>query len=423
MLSDRHPEEGVRAEIGNIESIEGLRGVAVTLVVLFHYLVVRTPAAADPWNAFVSSHHALAVIVGNGYLGVDLFFLITGFLLVLPWARHAYHGRKPPSTKDFYIRRIRRIVPAYYVQLAVLLGVVMPILHGIGYWKRDIEFIGYNAVAHLLFLHYTTPISSASMSANGPLWTLALEAQYYVLLPLIAPRLVRAPFRWALALVAAAVAWRWLSLHDLGPLVRFEMGLGARWGLTEDIVRHLILTQLPGYLAHFALGILLGIAWLTLRRPDPGSRRDAGWSVVALAALGLLYWLYGMGGGAWTGTWTWLVTAALIAVAMFATVVRGVRIGDALLARGPLRFVGRVSYSAYLYHFPLLLVWNEWRVLDGDWASLPAYLAALALVSWLSYRFVEAPFMRRTARSGSARAQSHRERREDGEDLQQRHAP
>ncbi len=210
MLNDRHPEEGVRAEVGNIESIEGLRGVAVILVVLFHYLVVRTPAAADPWNAFVSRHHALAVIVGNGYLGVDLFFLITGFLLILPWARHAYHGKPPPSAKDFYIRRIRRIVPAYYVQLAVLLGVVMPILHGIDYWKRDIEFIGYNAVAHLLFLHYTTPISSASMSANGPLWTLALEAQYYVLLPLFAGRFVRAPLRWGLGLVAAAIAWRWL---------------------------------------------------------------------------------------------------------------------------------------------------------------------------------------------------------------------
>lgn len=422
MLNDRHPEEGVRAEVGNIESIEGLRGVAVILVVLFHYLVVRTPAAADPWNAFVSRHHALAVIVGNGYLGVDLFFLITGFLLILPWARHAYHGKPPPSAKDFYIRRIRRIVPAYYVQLAVLLGVVMPILHGIDYWKRDIEFIGYNAVAHLLFLHYTTPISSASMSANGPLWTLTLEAQYYVLLPLFAGRFVRAPLRWGLGLVAAAIAWRWLALHDLGPLVRFEMALGARWRLTEDIIRHLILTQLPGYLAHFALGILLGIAWLTMRTRNPRSIRDARWSLVALAALAALYWLYGMGGGAWTGTWTWLVTALLIATALFFTLVKGVRVGDALLGRGPLRFVGRVSYSAYLYHFPLLVVWNEWRVLDGRWTSLPAYLAALGLLSWLSYRFVELPFMRRTRRSG-ARTQTHGERREDGEDLQQGHAP
>lgn len=423
MLNDRHPEEGVRAEVGDIASIEGLRGVAVTLVVLFHYLVVRTPAAADPWNAFVSGHHALAAIVGNGYLGVDLFFLITGFLLILPWARHAYHGRKPPSAKDFYVRRIRRIVPAYYVQLAVLFAVVLPILHGIGYWKRDIAFFGYNAIAHLFFLHYTTPISSASMSANGPLWTLALEAQYYVLLPLFAGRFVKAPIRWALALVAAAVAWRWLSLHDLGPLVRFEMGLGARWGLTEDIVRHLILTQLPGYLAHFALGILLGIAWLRRGAHAPSAARDAASSLAALAALAILYWLYGMGGGAWVDTWTWLATAALVAVAMFFTVVRGNRVGDALLGNGPLKFVGRISYSGYLYHFPLLMVWNEWRVLDGRWMSLPAYLSVLAIVSWLSYRFVELPFMRQRDRSSRARTQAHRERREDGEDLQQSHAP
>ncbi len=423
MLDDRHPEEGVRAEVGNIETIEGLRGVAVMLVVLFHYLVVRTPAAADPWNAFVSAHPALAVVVGNGYLGVDLFFLITGFLLILPWARHAYHGRTPPSTEDFYVRRIRRIVPAYYVQLAVLMAVVMPILHGAGYWKRDIEFYGYNVAAHLAFLHYTTPISSASMSANGPLWTLALEAQYYVLLPLFAGRFVRAPLRWGLALAAAAVAWRWLALNDLGPLVRFEMGLGARWGLTEDIVRHLLLTQLPGYLAHFALGILLGIAWLTWGTREARARGDLAWSAGALAALAILYWLYGMGGGAWVGTWTWLATAALIGAAMFCTVVRGTRIGEAVLGRGPLRLVGRISYSAYLYHFPLLLVWNEWRVLDGRWGSMPAYLAALMLLSWLSYRFVELPFMRPREASRRARAQTHRERGEDGEDLQRGHAP
>ncbi len=121
-----------------------------------------------------------------------------------------------------------------------------------------------------------------------------------------------------------------------------------------------------------------------MRTRNPRSIRDARWSLVALAALAALYWLYGMGGGAWTGTWTWLVTALLIATALFFTLVKGGRVGDALLGRGPLRFVGRVSYSAYLYHFPLLVVWNEWRVLDGRWTSLPAYLAALGLLSWLS---------------------------------------
>ncbi len=395
MLTEKHPEESVRSEIGNIEAIEGLRGIAVSWVVMFHYLVVRSDVPKDPWNSAIAGHHLLNVVISNGYLGVDLFFLITGFLLILPWARHLHEGRRPPSVGDFYVRRIRRIVPAYYVQLAVLLVFFMPVLHGgINYWKRDIEFISYNVIAHLLFLHYTTPLSSASMSANGPLWSLGLEAQYYLLLPIFAARFSRSPVRWAIILVAAAVAWRWLSLRDLEPLVRFEMRLGSRWNLSEDVIRHLILTQLPGYLAHFAVGILLGIAWLTLRNDDRDIHRNAAWSLVSAGAIGALYWLYGLGGGAVIGELTWLLTVALMGVAIFFLLVRGSRIGALVLGNGPLKFVGRTSYSAYLYHMPILLVWNKWGVLNGSWASLPLYLMTVGAVAWLSYRFVELRYIR-----------------------------
>jgi peptidoglycan/LPS O-acetylase OafA/YrhL len=58
-----------------------------------------------------------------------------------------------------------------------------------------------------------------------------------------------------------------------------------------------------------------------------------------------------------------------------------------LLARGPLAFTGRISYSAYLWHLPVLYLWNRFTV--PGWASLPAYLAAVAALSWLSWRFVE----------------------------------
>src|SRR5258708_37566403 len=76
--------QSVRVEVGNIAAIEGLRGVAVLWVILFHYLLVRDPAANDPWNAWIDGIDALRYVIGIGYLGVDLFFLITGFLLVLP---------------------------------------------------------------------------------------------------------------------------------------------------------------------------------------------------------------------------------------------------------------------------------------------------------------------------------------------------
>ena len=391
------PAEGVRAALGHIPAIEGLRGVAVLWVVLFHFCVVRSTGARDPWIAFVDSVQPLAIVIRNGYLGVDLFFLITGFLLALPWFRNAALGLPPPSATGFYERRIRRIVPAYYVQLAFLFFVFVPLLRGFDYLRHDSGFLLYNLGAHLTFLHYTTPISSASLSINGPLWTLALEAQYYLLLPFLAPLFVRAPWRSALALVVIATAWRWLAWHDMGPLVRAQMSLGIWWSVPESTIRAFIASQLPGYLAHFALGILAGRAWLAWY-PGPGDvRRHALAGGAAIASLGTLYWLY-TGGGAIVGELAGLASTVAMGTAMAALVSTGLPAGQWLLANGPLQLVGRVSYSAYLYHLPLLMVANEFFPVANDWEVFPLYLGTVLGVSWLSYRYVELPFMKASKR-------------------------
>ena len=385
-------DRGVRAEVGNIGAIEGLRGVAVAWIVVFHWFVVRGVANGDPLNALIASSKPLTVIASNGYLAVDLFFLITGFLLTLPWWRHAAQGKPPPSAREFYRRRIHRIVPAYYVQLAFLFAVAVPLLRGADYWRRDIEYLAYNIAAHVTFLHYTTPLSSASYSANGALWTLTLEAQYYALLPLIAMLFVRAPWRTGAALIAAGIAWHWAAWHDLAPLVEIEMWFGKPWNPEESKIRHLLVTQLPAYLAHFAAGILIGRAWLRWRGTRAGPRAQWAWYAGAAAALALLYWVHAVG-NAWLGEWGWLPTLAALAFLMLALVARDLPLARPLLANAPLTFLGRISYSVYLYHLPLLLVWTRHSPIQGRLAA-PAYAALLLAIGWLSYRFVELPFMR-----------------------------
>lgn len=393
MLVDRHPDESVRREVGQVDAIEGMRGVAVLLVVLFHYLAVRDPRAADPFVAWVEATRPVEVVARNGHLGVDLFFLITGFLLVLPWARHAALGREAPSARDFYVRRLRRIVPAYYVQLAVLFVVVMPLVAGTGFLRGEAALAAFNVLAHATFLHYTTPLSSASLNLNGALWTLTLEMQFYLLLPLLAPLFVRAPLRWCASLVAVAAAWRWLAAVDLAGLVDLMLALGAPWKVAEAPVRHLLATQLPGYLGHFAVGMALGMAWLRLRE-RPASRRRALLGLAALAAaLASLYWLYGFAGAGRIGPHAaGLLALAAIAAAFFAPLAGGAA-PKRVLEAPALLFVGRTSYSAYLYHVPLLLVWNRLHLAEGSWLSAPAYLAALLGVAWASWRWVERPFL------------------------------
>ena len=389
----RRSAEGVRAEAGYIPAIEGLRGLAVAWVMLFHYVVVRDGRFDDPAIAAISSVYPLNAIARNGYLGVDLFFLISGFLLTLPWFVRAAQGRPPPSVRDFYARRFWRIAPAYYVQLFVLFAIVLPLLKGVTYWRADLYVIAANALAHLGFVHNTTPLTSGSLGVNGALWTLAVEAQYYALVPLVALLFLRAPLAGLAAAFGAAIAWQVGARHGFDGMVAFERALGAPWGWSEATVRQLLVTQLPSYFAHFALGILAGRAWLSWRqRPLAAQWRWALRIGAALALIGL-YIVYGHLGPV-LGDATPILVPLAFGLAFFALAANDRPGPHPILGGGPLAFLGRVSYSAYLYHLPVLVLWNAFMPPLG-WISLPLYLGTVGTIAWVSWRYVELAFLRR----------------------------
>ena len=410
--------EGVRDEVGFIAPIEGLRGVAVLLVMLFHYAVVLDPRFADPWIALADAVPFLKVVVRNGMIGVDLFFLITGFLLVLPWLRHAEQGAPPPSAREFYRRRVHRILPAYYVQLLLLFFVFVPLVRGLEFWRYNPTYMLENLSAHIFLAHYFSPVTSASVSVNGALWSLSLEAQYYLLLPLLAPLFARAPWRTAAAMLAVAIGWRWAALHHFDAWVESMRVIDPRWDITEAKARHLAYTQLPGYMGHFAAGMLAGRAWLAWRGVVPARSAEGTWLAAAAIAFAVLWTIHAPEGW-FLGEFTWLLALAALATMMLALVSRGVRAAQPILANRPLAFVGRVSYSAYLYHLPLLLLLNVYGPqVSGAWLILPLYLAAVLAVAWLSYRYVELPAL--APRRGPGADQQGRP---DRKQLQGRDAP
>ena len=403
---------GVRAEVGSIPALDGMRGIAVLWVMLFHYAVVR--GSADPWVAAMASAPAVDALVRNGYLGVDLFFLLSGFLLVLPWLARAERGAAPPARREFWMRRVRRIVPAYYVHLALLFALFVPLVRGWEYWRWDFFVVAWNAAAHASFLQLTSPLTSGAMGVNGALWTLAVEAQFYLLLPFLAPLFTRAPLLTCAVAMAISVAWQLGAQQGLDALVAAQLRLGAHWRWSEETVRHLLATQLPGYLGHFALGALLGKAWLAMRA-RPSRALSQALTVAGVVALAILTISLASGGAPW-GRFTWLLTTLTLATMLLAAASAPGAISRHLLARGPLAFAGRVSYSAYLYHLPLLLLWHRWA--DMGAVSFPAYLALVLGAAWISWRFVEQPFL-----PGSARARADGERESDRGDLQRGHAP
>ena len=403
-----------RDDPGFNRPLEGLRGLAVLWVILFHYVVLRGDLG-DPWIAALARVGPVDAVIRNGYLGVDLFFMLSGFLLVLPWLRHARGDSPRPSAREFWRRRVRRIVPAYYVHLALLFCCFAPLVRGFEYLRNDILVVGWNVAAHAGFLQLTSPLTSGTLAVNGALWTLAIEAQFYLLLPLLAPLFARAPLRATVAAFGLAAAWQWGARHGLQGLVDAIRALGAHWAWPEAVVRHLLLTQLPSYLGHFALGGLLAHAWRGWR--ERGARPAWLPPLAGLAALVSLGVLLHVAVAPW-GEHTWLLTTGVLGTVLFAAAAGG-DLARRALGRGPVAFAGRVSYSAYLYHLPLLLLWN----LHGPRhaGALPLYLALVFAVAWISWRYVEEPF--RSAGLRGARAGADQQRRTDGERLQEGHAP
>jgi peptidoglycan/LPS O-acetylase OafA/YrhL len=349
----RRTPPGPRARLPYIPALDSLRAVAVVAVLAYHH----DPAA-----------------VPGGWLGVSLFFTLSGFLIGgLLLAEHDREGRV--DLAGFWNRRIRRLLPASFVAVAlaavvavaddrVALGDVLPDLRA--------------AVLHVANWHFLVQDApyAGLESVPSPVqhyWSLAIEEQFYLLFPIIvaltARRHLLAPAM--VAVVAGSLAVQVTAASD--DLDRAYFGTDAR-------------------AAELAVGVLLAIALPTIQRVAADHRRLVDlWGVVAMGA-GLVLFataeltsdLLGAGGlTAVTTVWGGLVVTAVV----------GQRF-PALLDRGPLPPIGRISYGIYLFHWPVyLLLTSERTGLEGP-ALLAVRVAATLLLAAVSSTVVELPVRR-----------------------------
>jgi peptidoglycan/LPS O-acetylase OafA/YrhL len=168
---DQGKEQNKKPRKNSIKALDGVRAIAALLVLSSHL----NGLAGSPWNLkeFPLLESTLAVF---GVSGVELFFSLSGSLLFMPYAKAMLFQTEWPSTRTFYLRRIFRIWPAYYFILAMMilffeLEYLQP-----AYWKRLALF--------LTFFMDSSPKTWQQL--DGPFWTLAIEWQFYILLPLIA---------------------------------------------------------------------------------------------------------------------------------------------------------------------------------------------------------------------------------------------
>ena len=394
--------------IGRVPALDGIRGIAILWVFAFHANALLIGGLLGPPSGLGQS------LAEKGLLGVQLFFVLSGFLLALPWMQAAADGLPAPATGPFFRRRTRRILPAYWLHLALLFGAVLPLLHG-GYGLLATDIGRANLLLHPLLMQFAHPAASSSLGLNMALWSLTIEAQFYLLLPLLAPLFTGLRVLAALpAALVLSLAWKtyapelftdWVYLHT-GPalLVFFDPVSGRPVPFPAESMSMFLVRQLPGEFLAFAFGMAAANLYCRAGRHGTGVTAGArrGLGLGALAFLVAAPWTLAqldfqtiLGGGHWRylGMPVFLLGCALLvlAAALRAPVI-GLVLGNWALAA-----LGAISYSLYLWHEPVIRLVRVWTS-AWDWTGPPTVqtgtalaLAVIAAVSvaTLSYALTE----------------------------------
>jgi peptidoglycan/LPS O-acetylase OafA/YrhL len=354
-----------RAPRGRLDALDGLRGLAATGVLVLHVWMFSYGDSHRPPKGF------LDFTIGELRLGVQLFFVLSGFLLFRPFAGAALDGaRHGPDLARYAIRRAARILPGYWLAVGASFLLLRHLDH-------PTQIDPSQLPVFLLFAqnHFEETIKHL----DPPMWTLAIEVSFYATLPL-----------------AGLLALR-LGAHR-GRLVALTLTIVAAGMLstilayTHDWPQTLSTSLLP-HLTEFGAGMTAAV--LLHRR----TLRAAPAAAIAAAGIALVVansWWHSTGAGSvdtrnLVGDAPGVAGIALIVATLVAGPWRAV-----LLARGPAKWLGSISYGVYLFHFPVIVALR----VTGHWPqdSLARELLAVLVITLpaatLSWLLVERPAIR-----------------------------
>ncbi|MEV4759719.1 acyltransferase family protein [Micromonospora sp. NPDC049559] len=352
-----------------LAGLDGLRAIAVTAVVLYHLFPALLP---------------------GGFVGVDVFFVISGFLITtLLLAEHARTGRV--RLREFWVRRARRLLPALFLVIGVASSVAL-LVGGDVLVGLDRQIVGAGTFTNnwLEMAAGSDYFDATTLHVFTNFWSLAVEEQFYAVWPFVVVGLLGLP----------VLAWR----HRAGALTALLLALGsAAWmavvfdGANATRVHY-------GTDTH-AVGLMLGAA-LAFRRDrrhatptgDPGSgparrRLTQALGLLSLAALvGLMIWLPERAAVTYRGG---LALASLLTAVVIVASVGQRGVLRRLLESAPLRWLGLHSYGIYLWHWPVIVLLRHALPADvpGSTTALVAGVATLAAAA-ASYRHLEEPVRR-----------------------------
>jgi peptidoglycan/LPS O-acetylase OafA/YrhL len=344
-----------------LAGVDGLRAAAALWVVLFHMHAFS--------GARLSQVPGLDLFARSGSAGVSLFLVLSGFCLFLPYAGAREGGF---ATGRFLVRRCRRLLPAYYASLGASVLLVVAANGHLGILAVDAGAVAGQIAAHLTMTHSLIP--STFYGLNGAYWSLALEWQLYLALPLLIAGVRRIGVsRTILAAVSVNVVYRLILAFGVDHRMVDPHG-----SLATAVLPNLM----PGRWAEFALGMLAAELYVT-RRVRTWARRLR-CAPVILIPVSIV---------ATATALDHIVFGCVFFIVLSLVLADGNPVARAFSWR-PLAAVGTMSYSLYLVHQPMVQALahvfadhgaSPSRVFVGLVLSLPAVL----LVAWVLFIAVE----------------------------------
>lgn len=333
--------------------IEGMRAIAVLLVVAAHYAIPG---------------------FSGGFIGVDIFFVISGYLITGILVRE-YQATGRIALLRFYANRLRRLLPALATMLgvsALLIGWLLPVTQHPA--QSQAGAMAGMWVSNLFFAFADVDYFAAETSSNVFLhtWSLGVEEQFYLIWPLLI--LLVAP--WTRG-QPKRLAWLWLVVAALSLVT-------CLWLVRSQAV--LAFYLMPTRAWQFAAGAL---AWLLAQqlRPSVAQANSVGWLGWALLVLSLCTidasTLY-------PSAWALLPTAASMALLWAGTADR---LPPAImpLCSAPMQALGRLSYAWYLWHWPVLVIGQQMLPIHGHWGNTVLALGLSLLAAIATHHLVENP--------------------------------
>jgi peptidoglycan/LPS O-acetylase OafA/YrhL len=369
-------------EAHRLEVIDGLRGIAILVVVFYHAWLVTGQRLEFQVGGVTFSLQFLAT---TGFLGVDLFFFLSGFCLFYPYARRHFERREPQSLAEYARRRALKIVPSYVVALTIF---TLPFHNHFD----SLSAAAGNYFAHLFFIHPWFVQTFDSIS--GPFWTLGVEVQFYLVFPAIAYVMRSWPLRGYLAILVVAEAYRLVLIA------------------THQDVAFYPVNQLPAFLDIFVGGMVAAYAvvWARMNIPNLARYRRA----LTLAAIATFV-AAGVGLAALASSpalqsqdaffqWQSRFRPA-IALLLIVLAVSSVLAADRwrrTLANPLFVFLSAISYNLYLWHLEIF-VWSRGVSADQRIVLAISITTAILTATFFTYA-LEQPILNGTWRTDKQRA-------------------